>query len=89
MSESNLKSTEGKVLKNYIHIPSSAKTTMLDDIAQRLYTNPRNFAAITFNSGDGKYHHYSEFTWENGQNMYEWYILRNAKVNPKKTSPTK
>lgn len=84
LTDSSLNATEGKILKNYVHIPTGAKTTMPEDIAQKLYENPRKFAPITFNSGDNQYHHYAEFNWDNGQNMYEWYILRNAKVNPKK-----
>jgi hypothetical protein len=89
MTDAILKATDAKVLKSYTHIPTGAKTVMSDDIAQKLYDNPKNFTPITLNAADNKYYHHSEFVWDTGQNMYEWYILRNAKVNPKKVEAKK
>ena len=83
LSPSKLNSTEGKIYDTYIHIPTGAKTKMDSELAKKLYENPKNFAPITFNAADNRYYHYTEFTWENGMNMYEWYILRYNKVNPK------
>ncbi|TGL37542.1 ankyrin repeat domain-containing protein [Leptospira perdikensis] len=75
------KSTDGKILTKYKHIATGAVTEMSADIAKGVYENPKNYSALTLNAADGAYYHYAEFVWaETGQNLYEWYLLRQKKT---------
>ena len=77
VSADRQRATDGPVMKSYRNRRTGAVTVMSEDLAQRLYDTPQNFAEITKDGKEGAYFHYMEFDWvDNGQNMYEWMILR-------------
>lgn len=81
ITDAKAKATEGKVLNKYKHIATGAVTEMSMDIAKGVYENPKNYSPLTMNAADGAYYHYAEFVWvETGQNLYEWYLLRQKKT---------
>jgi hypothetical protein len=69
--------TDSRVRSEYKHMPTGAVTKMSDDIAKAVFDHPERFSGLTINAGDNKTYHYSEFVWtDNGQNVYEWFLLR-------------
>ncbi|MCW7470587.1 ankyrin repeat domain-containing protein [Leptospira kanakyensis] len=81
ITDAKAKTTDGKILTQYKHIATGAVTEMPANIAKGVYENPKNYSALTMNAADGTYYHYAEFVWvETGQNLYEWYLLRQKKA---------
>jgi hypothetical protein len=77
ISENSLRKTDAKIMKSYKNNRTGDITVMDDEIASKLYNTPGKLSPITFDIKQNKYFHDFEFSWvENGQNLYEWYILR-------------
>ena len=84
VSEAAQKATQGTVHKSYRNIFTGKVTTMDDAMAERLYSNPGSVVPITYDAGQQMYLHNLHFVWtDNGQNLYEYYILRNMYLSKK------
>ena len=81
-SDAKGKATEGKVMTAYTHDASGQKTSMEPAFAQMLYQDPDKFTEDAYSAHHDRFFHASEFTWvENGQNLWEWMIIRNRFVD--------
>ena len=61
---------------------SGQKTSMEPAFAQMLYQDPDKFTEDAYSAHHDRFFHASEFTWvENGQNLWEWMIIRNRFVD--------
>ena len=76
--------TEKLPMNSYTNVYTNRRTIVSGEITKKLKENRNYYAPVTFDSAQGVYLHYSEFTWdENKQNLWEWYILRHVKQNEK------
>lgn len=71
-------------MDSYTNIFTKQPTKLPLAITEKLKESKTYFAPVTYDSGQDVYFHYSEFAWDqNKQNLWEWYIIRNSKLNQK------